>query len=73
MTALKVARAIRDVTTHGLLSAGRVQDFGLASLSKARTTALESLVEIMVRVTIATLNRLLVSDANEVLVQQKDI
>lgn len=57
--ALQAARAIRDVTSHGLLSAHRVEKFGLLSGKRNGAAPLERLVEIMVIVALETLKKLL--------------
>lgn len=58
--ALHAAWAIRDLTTHGLLSAHRVEKFGLVSASRSGVPApLDRLVEVMVFVALQTLEKLL--------------
>ena len=59
VAALQAARAIRDVTSHGLLSAHRVEKFGLVSANSNGTAPLDRLVEVMVIVALETLKKLL--------------
>lgn len=60
VTALHAARSIRDITSHGLLSAHRVEKFGLVSAGRNGATApMERLVEVMVIVARQTLEKLL--------------
>ena len=59
VTALHAARAIRDVTSHGLLAAHRVAKFGLVSASRNGAAPLDRLVEVMVIVALETLKKLL--------------
>lgn len=60
VAALHAARSIRDVTSHGLLSAHRVEKFGLVSTSRNGATApLDRLVEVIVIVALQTLEKLL--------------
>jgi hypothetical protein len=59
-TALQTARAFRDLTAHGLLSANRVEKFGLISRGRNGSVhALDRLVNVTVVVALETLNRLL--------------
>ena len=57
--ALQAARAIRDVTSHGLLSAHRVEKFGLVSGKRNGAAPLDRLVDVMVIVALETLKKLL--------------
>lgn len=59
VTALHAARAIRDVTAHGLLAAHRVAKFGLVSANRNGAAPLDRLVEVMVIVALETLKKLL--------------
>ena len=59
VTALHAARAIRDVTSHGLLAAHRVAKFGLVSANRNGAAPLDRLVEVMVIVALETLKKLL--------------
>jgi len=60
VAALQAARAIRDVTSHGLLSAHRVEKFGLVSPNRNGVAApLDRLIEVIVVVALETLKKLL--------------
>ncbi len=60
VAALQAARAIRDVTSHGLLSAHRVEKFGLVSANRNGAAApLDRLIEVIVVVALETLKKLL--------------
>jgi hypothetical protein len=59
-TALHAARAIRDITSHGLLSAHRVEKFGLISRwPRGTTSPLDRLTEAIVTIAYQTLKRIL--------------
>ena len=59
-SALQVTRALRDVTSHGLLSANRVEKFGLSTIGRGESySILDRLVGVTVDVTVATMRRLL--------------
>ena len=60
VTALQAARAIRDVTSHGLLSAHRVGKFGLVSANRNGVAApLNRLIDVIAIVALETLKKLL--------------
>jgi hypothetical protein len=59
-SALHATRGLRDVTMHGLMSANRVEKFGLSTVGREEEfSILDRLVGVTVDVTVATMRRLL--------------
>lgn len=61
--AMMVARSLRDITLHGLMSANRVQRFGLSKLdAKTGLSIFDRLVDTILRVVVLSLETLLRRD-----------
>jgi hypothetical protein len=57
-TALHAVRAIRDITAHGLLSANRINKFGLANPNRSGDPPiLDELIAVVIKVAVSVLNR----------------